>query len=334
MRRRLNGIAAGLVGAALMTAASGAMAQDEPVHWTFGSFSQGSSWYVYGVNIGEMLRDALPEGSTVDTPPIAGGTGNPPLVASGKADLALGIAAVSGWALEGKHAYDKPISNLRGLIGGFDQYYLLPVASGEGPSDLPEFLKENPQAQVVLLQKGSLGSRGGQQLLEIAGAGEEALTQAGGAYEFGSFDMVKSRFAADSADIFVQVVTVGHPAITEMGQTQTLTYLQPSQDTLDKMTETYGWEQATLPAGTFPGQDKDLELPGSTTMVFTTEAFPEDKAYLVVKTICEETDRLRSAHQALKDFDCEKGEVWREEVIGIPLHEGAKRYYRERGWID
>jgi uncharacterized protein len=103
---------------------------------------------------------------------------------------------------------------------------------------------------------------------------------------------------------------------------------------LNEMTERYGWETATLPAGTFPGQDNDVELPGSTTMLFTTAEFPDDLAYTTVKTICEETDKLRAAHEALRNFDCEEGRVWEREVNGIPLHEAAERYYRERGWID
>ncbi|MFN0262773.1 TAXI family TRAP transporter solute-binding subunit [Tepidamorphus sp. 3E244] len=332
MRNLIKYLASCAAGAGLMMAS--AAQADEPVNWTLGSFIQGSSWYVYGVNIGEVLREALPEGSTVDTPPIAGGTGNPLLVSTGKANLALGIATVNTWATEGKHAYEEPLTGLRALLGGLDQYYLLPVADGENPADLKAMLEAKPKARVVLLRKGSLGSLGGQQMLGLVGAGEDELAAAGGSYEFGSFDMVKSRFASDTADVFIQVVTVGHPAITEMGQTQKMTYLQPSQETLDEMTSTYGWSQATLPAGTFPGQDKELKLPGSTTMLFTSEDMSEDHAYLVVKTICENTAKLQAAHNALKNFDCEAGEVWREEVNGIALHEGAKKYFKERGWIE
>lgn len=336
MPRTISVLRACAIGAALLAAPHAVTAQDvqEPVNLTIASFTQGSSWYVYGVNLGEILREALPEGSTVDTPPIAGGTGNPPLVAAGKADLALGIAVVNTWALKGEHAFEEPFENLRALVGGWDQYYLLPVTRGDNTSELTAYFEENPDAQVVLLPRGSLGSLGGQQILDIAGAGEEELANSGGSYEFGSFDMVKSRFASGSADVFIQVVTVGHPAITEMAQAQQLTFMQPSDEVLGEMTERYGWETATLPAGTFPGQENDVKLPGSTTMLFTTAEFPDELAYTVVKTICEETEKLQAAHEALRTFDCEESRVWESKVNGIPLHEAAERYYRERGWID
>lgn len=310
-------------------------AQDQPVNLTIGSFRQGSSWYVYAVNLAELLAKNLPEGSTVDSPPIAGGTGNPPLVSSGKADMAFGMAVVGSWAEEGKHAFEAPIGNLRALVGGWDQYYLIPMARSEASGGLESlFQTERKTAHVTLLARGSIGSFGGEQLLEIINAGEADLTKAGGSYEFGSFDMVKSRFASGTGDVFVQVGTEGHPGITEIAQATPSTFLQPSQETLDEMTRLYGWEQAILPAGTFPGQDKDVKLPGTTTTLFASAEMDEQLAYTVVKTICENIGTLQNAHQALASFDCEASKVWTQEVNGLPLHPGAERYYRERGWLQ
>jgi uncharacterized protein len=333
---RMRSFTAGIAAGALLLAGTATVqAQDAPVNLTIGSFQQGSSWYVYAVNLAEILQQALPDGSTVDAPPIAGGTGNPPLVAEGRADIAFGMAVVGSWALEGTHAYDEPLDNLRALVGGWDQYYLIPMARGTGlERDLEEFFhSERPQARVVLLARGSVGAFGGQQMLELVGAGEGELPARGGSYEFGTFDMVKTRFAGGTGDVFVQVGTLGHPGITEIAQATPSTFLQPSQETLAEMRDRYGWEPATLPAGTFPGQDDDIELPGTTTTLFTHADLPEDLAYTIVKTICEETDRLRAAHQALAEFDCADG-VWQEEVNGLPLHPGAERYFRERGWIS
>lgn len=310
------------------------IAAAQPVHWTIASFSQGSSWYVYSVNLGELLRETLPPGSTVDTPPIAGALGNPKLVAANKAQIAFGMAVVGDWAFNGKSGFKVPLKDLRALVGGWDDYYLAPIARGSGfPADLSGFFKDvRPKARVALLTRGGVGSFGGQQLLDIAGAGENALSKAGGGYEFGSFGMVKDRFSGGSSDVFVQVATAGHPGITEIAQTNTVTFLQPSKDVLDAMTKRHGWGTNTMPKGTFPGQDKDLLLPSSTTMLFTSTALSNDDAYLIVKTICEKTERLRAAHKALAKFDCANG-VWKQEVNGLPLHPGAQRYYKERGWV-
>ncbi|MAU97953.1 MAG: hypothetical protein CMP81_19100 [Fulvimarina sp.] len=323
-----------LVGATLVAANVPAHGQDAPVNLTIGSFQQGSSWYVYAVNLAELLQDELPSGSTIDAPPIAGGVGNPALVSKGRADLAFGMAVVGSWALEGKHAYEEPLGNLRALVGGWDQYYLVPLArGGDVDHELGGYLKAHPEANVTLLRRGSIGSFGGEQLLEIAGAGEDELSSSGGSYEFGSFDMVKSRFASGSGDVFVQVGTRGHPGITEIAQTTPSTFLAPSEEILASMRENYGWQVATLPSGTFPGQDEDVNLPGTTTTLFASTGMSDDLAYNIVKTICENTERLTQAHKALTGFSCENG-AWKIENNGLPLHGGAERYYREQGWLN
>lgn len=315
-------------------AAGPAAAQQKPVNLTIGSFAQGSSWYVYSVNLGELLRTVLPAGSTVDTPPIAGGLANPQLVASGKAQLAFGMAVVGAWALEGKHGFNAPLPQLRALVGGWDDYYLVPIARGTGyPADMNGFFKNvRPKATVTLLQRGSIGAFGGQQLLEIAGADEKALGAQGGRYEYGTFDMVKNRFSGGTGDVFVQVATLGHPSITEIAQNTPITFLEPGKAVLDEMNKRYGWEAKPLPKATFPNQDKEVMLPSTTTVLFASTDMSPELAYTVVKTICERTDKLRAAHKALAGFDC-ANRTWTREQTGLPLHPGAEKYFRERGWL-
>ncbi|MCU0937619.1 MAG: TAXI family TRAP transporter solute-binding subunit [Burkholderiaceae bacterium] len=329
---RRAALCAGVVATLLGT--QPAVAQQKPVNLTIGSFAQGSSWYVYSVNLGELLRSVLPAGSTVDTPPIAGGLANPQLVATGKAQLAFGMAVVGSWALEGKNGFDAPLPQLRALVGGWDDYFLVPIARGTGyAADMGGFFKiVRPKSTVTLLQRGSIGAFGGQQLLEIAGADEKALTAQGGRYEYGTFDMVKNRFSGGNGDVFVQVATLGHPSITEIAQTTPITFLEPAKPILDAMTQRYGWEAKPLPKGTFPGQDKDVMLPSTTTVLFASTDMSDELAYTIVKTICERTDKLRAAHKALAKFDCANG-TWKREVTGLPLHAGAEKYFRERGWL-
>jgi len=312
--------------------ASGAMAQ--PVNLTIGSFFQGSGWYVYAVNLAQILQKALPPGSRVDAPPMAGAVGNPRMVSEGKADLAFGMALVNKWAREGKVAYKKPMNNLRALVGGWDQYYLVVIGAGSnvGPG-LGTFLqKDRPHTRVVLLPRGGVGPVGAEQMLDLMNASEAQLKQRGGSYEHTSFGAVKERFASHTTDLFIHVANPGHPAITEIAHNNAVTFLQPPDKVLNEMHKLYGWQIKVMPKGTFPKQDRDLRLPGTTTTLFASTRMSDKLAYTIVKTICEKTDELRAAHKALANFDCAKG-VWREELNGLPLHPGAARYYRERGWI-
>jgi TRAP transporter TAXI family solute receptor len=190
------------------------------------------------------------------------------------------------------------------------------------------FPPHSPAPGLVEFDPAALGAA----VLDMAGAGESALASRGGSYEFGTFDMVKSRFAGGTADVFVQVATLGHPSITEIAQNTPVTFLEPSKAVLDSMAKQYGWELRILPAGTFPGQTKDIPLPGSTTVLFASTALSDEMAYKITKTVCEQTAKLRASHKALSNFDCSDGK-WKREVTGLPLHPGAERYFREKGWL-
>lgn len=320
--------------AVVVTTAAGALAAD-PVQLRIASFSQQSSWYAYGVGLAELLRDKLPEGSTIDTPPEGGGTKNPPLVAAGQFNLAFGMAVVSGWAEKGEVAYDKPMPMLRGLVGGLDQYYLAVVAkpAGAGPT-LDGYLDETKKdITVILRQKGSIGGFGGKQLLALAGASEEDIDAAGGRYEEAkSFGVVKNALTAGEADLWIHTVTAGHPAMTEISETNDLAFLQPSDTVLKEMTAKYSWGTATMPAGIFRGQDVEVTFPGTTTALFTSADLPEDVAYTIVKTICENENAFKAVHKALSKFSCAE-KAWKPENVVLPLHPGAAKYYKEKGWM-
>lgn len=56
---------------------------------------------------------------------------------------------------------------------------------------------------------------------------------------------------------------------------------------------------------------------------------PDDVAYSIVKTIAENHTRYGSVISSMKWV---KPEDMAADV-GIPLHPGAEKYYREKGWM-
>lgn len=320
-------------GEASVNHSNAAEVSGEPVALKVASFRVGSSWYVYGVTLGEMLRNKLPKGSTIDTPPLGGGTANPLLISSGRAQFGFGFSVANVWATKGTGFFKKPITNLRGLIGGLDQYYLGVVARGKlKENTLEKYVNNASGVRVILLKKGSFGSYSGQQLLSMVGAGEEELKARKGSYQFTDFGTIKAAFPTNRADLFIQVITRGHPAVMEMSQTADVTFLGLGEKMQAQFRKRFGWGEATLPAGTFRGQDKSIVLPATTTSMFASTDMSDETAYTIVKTVCENQDKFRAGHKALSNFDCAKT-AWDEKLIGLTLHSGAARYYRERDWL-
>lgn len=319
---------------ALALGAAAPAAATDPVNISIASFGQKSSWYAYAVGLAEILRGVLPEGSTVDTPPEGGGTKNPLLVAADKFNLAFGMAVVSGWAKDGTVVYKEPLEELRALVGGFDQYYLGILVDEPGvTATLDEYVTEvNPDLNVILRGKGSIGGVGGTQLLELAGAGEEQVKERGGNWdEAGSFGVVLNQLAAGNADLWIHTITVGHPAMTEAAISNDASLIEPSEEVNAQMEEKYGWKTAVLPKGSFEGQDRDLNLPGTSTNLFVSADMSDDLAYTITKALCENVEKFKSQHKALTSFDCKAG--IEPSVAVLPLHDGARRYFEERGWL-
>ncbi|MDN3516530.1 TAXI family TRAP transporter solute-binding subunit [Aquisalimonas lutea] len=334
MNHKTQAVLTIVLGGALLVGGVAQAELNDPVDLRVASFREGSSWHVYSVTLGQMLREQLPAGSTIDTPPLGGGTANPSLIDQGKADIGLSFAVVNRWADDGVELFEERKENLRGLIGGLDQYYLGIIANDEDAEPtLGGYLEENPATRVMLLRRGSFGSYSGEQLLAELGVDGDELGARGGSLTFTGFNTIKEAFPAGRTDLFVQVMTRGHPAITEIAETADVTFLEPGEGTLNAMMDQYGWGAATLPAGTFRGQERELSLLGTTTALIASTGLSEEAAYAIVKTVCEDLDAFRRGHGALSEFDCET-QAWRDENIGLPLHAGAERYYREQGWID
>src|SRR5712692_3737839 len=95
----------------------------------FATLDTGSAWYVYGATMAELLRKTLPPGSNVDVKPRAGGVGNPRLVARNETPLGLSFTLTNRWSFVSDAASTEKLENIRALVGGFDTYYLVAMAT-------------------------------------------------------------------------------------------------------------------------------------------------------------------------------------------------------------
>jgi TRAP transporter TAXI family solute receptor len=89
-------------------------------------------------------------------------------------------------------------------------------------------------------------------------------------------------------------------------------------------------EPMTLKGGTYANQDDDIPTVGLTFGIFSTTEMREDYAYELTKAIATNRPYLQTVHAGFRTW--EPGQMVQNG--GVPLHPGAARYYRERGWIE
>ena len=87
------------------------------------------------------------------------------------------------------------------------------------------------------------------------------------------------------------------------------------------------WTPYTIKAGTYPGQDKDVNTIAQPNFLATNADVNEEAVYLITKTIYENLPFLNAIHKATKAMAVEKAIAG----LPVPLHAGAARYYKEVG---
>ena len=302
-----------------------------PIHLRFASLDLGSAWYVYAATFAKLWREALPKGSTIDVLPFAGGIGNALILDKGDAELGFLFSATANWAIQGKVAYSKKIDVITGLVGGLDKYYAGVMATKRsGITSLEEVAKKKLSVKFVAQPMGSASEFSMRLILEAYGMTYEQIKSWGGQVTPTSTGVAQAQMVDGKADVWINMVTAGHPSISELAISTDLVFLPLSDEGIKKLTA-YGYEITFLPAKSFKGQDRDVPLVGWPTILLAHRDLKPEAAYILTKTTVENKEKLVKAHAGFKDFNPE--DAWKLERYGIPLHPGAERYYRDKGMM-
>jgi uncharacterized protein len=87
---------------------------------------------------------------------------------------------------------------------------------------------------------------------------------------------------------------------------------------------------ATIPGGMYPNNPNPTTTYGVQATVVSSAKVPADVVYAITKAVFDNLDEFKKLHPALANL---KPEDMIKNGLSAPLHEGAVRYYKEKGWI-
>ena len=90
------------------------------------------------------------------------------------------------------------------------------------------------------------------------------------------------------------------------------------------------YAKATIPGGLYPNNPDATTTYGVLATVVASSKAPADSVYQVVKAVFDNFDEFKKLHPALANL---KPENMIADGLSAPLHEGAVRYYKEKGWM-
>jgi uncharacterized protein len=147
--------------------------------------------------------------------------------------------------------------------------------------------------------------------------------------DFLSFSEVASQMQDRTLD--VGFVSASYPvsAVIDASMTVGIRLIPISDSALARIIEEFPFfKRIVIPAGTYRGQDGDVQTLGVDNLLVCSSDLDEELVYELTKTFFDSLPDLEQTHVAARGVDVAK-------VLSapIPLHPGAERYYRERGVI-
>jgi len=125
---------------------------------------------------------------------------------------------------------------------------------------------------------------------------------------------------------------VGHPsALTQESLATCPTHLvNATGSVIDKLVaDNAYYRTATIPAGMY-NNSEDVRTFGVGATFVSSAKVPEKVVYTVVKAVFDNFDQFRKLHPAFANLN-EQEMI--SDSLSAPLHDGAAKYYKERGWM-
>ncbi|KKM10125.1 C4-dicarboxylate ABC transporter substrate-binding protein [Clostridiales bacterium PH28_bin88] len=127
------------------------------------------------------------------------------------------------------------------------------------------------------------------------------------------------------------LISAGLPnaAVMDLMNSADVKLVSLSPDMVDKIVKEMPWYYpTTIPAGTYKGQTEPINTVAQANLLVTRADLEEDLIYQLTKAIFENKADLVAAHSAAKDITLENA---LNGLMGVPLHPGAAKYFKEKG---
>lgn len=250
-----------------------------------------------------------------------GVSGNVQLMRDGRAQMAIVQSDTNYNAAKG----DLPMPGARSVMSLHGETGVMVVQQGSGIRGVQDLRGK----RVNLGSEGTANRALWDQFLQYSGVDLGAMGRV--------YAVQQSYSVQGLCDDYIEAfaVWIGHPSRLIQDAIETcgaeVVGMDDGSESVDRLLKDHQYYvRATIPAGTYSGQTRDIRSYGFKASLVAFEDASPHVIYWVVKTLVEEVDALRKAHPALATVD---PRAMFEEGNFLPFHEGAARYWRERGWL-
>lgn len=307
------------IAAAAMTALCTAPAFAQQV--TLMTGPQGGSWVPLGGALKGLWEKAVP-GLAIQQQPGAG-IANVRGVDEGKAHIGFANSSTTVDGIAGRAPYPKAVKNVCQVANLYPQYFQVVASADAKVNSYADFKGKS----LVTQSKGNTAELLTAMVLEIHGMNYQSLAKA-------NFQAAYTDAVAMMKDGHAQVFTLGTTApasaVMDLASARDVKLVPVDDKTMSALKKANpGYNRLIIKAGTYPKQDKDVPVIGYSTHIVAACDLPEDTVYKMTKAMAENVDAMAAVVKPIEGLTPKDMAI----DIGVPLHKGAAKYYKERGAI-
>jgi TRAP transporter TAXI family solute receptor len=293
-----------------------------PVHAeqvTFMTGPQGGSWIPLGGALKNLWEKASPGLSIQETP--GAGIANVRGVEENKAQIGFANSATTVDGIEGRAPYPAKTTHVCQVANLYPQYFQV-VALKD--ANVKAFADLKGKA-LVTQPKGNTAEILTALVLKINGMSYASLSKTN--YQAAYTDAV-GMMKDGHAQVFTLGTTSPASAVMDLASARDIDLVPVDDKTMSELHKMNpGYVKLAIKAGTYPKQDKDIAAIGYSTHIVARCDLPEKTVYEMTKAMATHVDDMAAVVKPIHGLTAKDMAV----DIGVPLHKGALKYYKEVG---
>lgn len=282
----------------------------------------GGTWYPMGGAIADIIQNNV-NGYNMS---VMQGTGDANIIGVNNKMYTLGISFsfANADAVQGKAQFKKPMTNISGVAALYPAPLQIVV---RGDSDI-KTIEDLKGKRIAPGLKGTSGEVLVRNILMVHGLSYKDMAKV----EHLAYADAAMQMKDGHIDAFMPFTTVPAPVIQDTavslgGGVRILSLSLEKFNELKKIND--GYSALPVEAGVYKGQDVKALCVGSNNVVICQKGLPDQLVYDMTKALVENKERFSKVHKVVQSWTPE----YAVKDIGVPLHPGALKYYKEIGII-
>ena len=282
---------------------------------------QGGSWIPLGGALKHMWEQAVPGLHIQQTP--GAGVANIRGVDEGKAQIGFGNSASTVDGIAGRAPYPKKVTKVCQVANLYPQYFQVAALADSKIHSYADLKGKT----LVTQPKGNTAEVLTAEILKLNGLNYQSLAKA-------NFQASYTDAVSLMKDGHAQVMTLGTTApasaVMDLASARDMLLVPVDDKTMSGLQkENPGYQRLIIKAGTYPKQGQDVPVIGYSTHIVAACDLPEDVVYKMTKAMADNVATMAAVVKPIAGLTPKSMAA----DIGVPLHKGAAKFYKEVGAI-